>query len=343
MNFKSISLPEHPHFVIITDANLRELYGNQLLEELKNRGFKTDLLAIEPGEHSKNRETKAWLEDQLLELGANRKTCLIALGGGVVGDLTGFVAATFMRGIPYIQMPTTLLAMVDSSIGGKTGIDTAHGKNLIGAIWQPEQIIFKVEFLETLPDDEFKNGLIEMLKIFLTCDREGVELLWSNLDAFFARDILTLEHFITRAAQLKMGVVQRDEREQNERKILNFGHTVGHAIEHASHYQLKHGFAVALGILVEAKAAELMGILSAEDFQSIETWMKKLKIDLGPLKEFSIDQLWPLMLKDKKNVDESPHFIVLSGIGSIHQNGEQLTHILSWDLLEEAYSNVVKF
>lgn len=217
-------------------------------------------LVVPAGEASKTRATWAQLSDALLERGFGRDSAILALGGGMVGDLAGFVAATYLRGIPYLQVPTTLLAMLDASVGGKTAVDTPHGKNLIGAFHPPVAVAADPRALLTLPEREFRSGLAEAVKHGLVASREYFEWLAGSADAVLARDEATLAELVRGSVRIKAAVVAEDEREAGRRAILNAGHTVGHALEHASRYGLAHGEAVALGLVAECRLAEALGL-----------------------------------------------------------------------------------
>ena len=246
--------------VIITDKIVEKLYASEFAKQLGHDGYKVLLLSIAPGEESKVQNVKEYLELEMLKAKYDRHTLLIAIGGGVIGDLSGFVAATYLRGIKYIQVPTTLLAMIDSSVGGKTAINTPYGKNLIGAFWQPQMVVMDIDLLASLPKVQLINGLVEAIKIFLTSDKEGFAYTKRHLDKILRHDMAKLQSVIRRAVSLKAHIVSEDEREENLRMILNFGHTIGHAIEKINDFKILHGYAVALGILVEAKIAEQLQI-----------------------------------------------------------------------------------
>src|SRR5579862_7344926 len=241
---------EQKKLVIVTDDTVDHLYANHLLKQLKNAN--PLLFTFPAGEQSKSAEIKSKIEEKMIQANCDRDTLLIALGGGVVGDLAGFIAATYMRGISYIQVPTTLLAMVDSSVGGKTSINTPQGKNLIGAFWQPKTVVADIHCLKTLPEVHCVNGLIEAIKMFLTNDADYFHYVNTHLDRFFHKDEIVLQKIIERAVQIKVDIVSQDETEKNLRMTLNFGHTIGHALEKITGYAILHGFAVALGILIEA-------------------------------------------------------------------------------------------
>src|SRR5512134_2617756 len=222
--------------------------------------WESETLPFPAGERSKTRDTWAALTDRLLDLGFGRDSGIIALGGGVAGDLAGFVAATYMRGVPYVQVPTSLLAMLDASVGGKTGVDTPQGKNLIGAFHPPVAVVADPRALATLPDREFRGGMAEAVKHGLIADREYFRWIEREVEALLRRDAEVLEHLVRRSVEIKAAVVSEDEREAGRRAILNAGHTVAHALEQASGYALPHGEAVAIGLATECRLAESLGL-----------------------------------------------------------------------------------
>lgn len=304
MNISLTDLPGSGQRFIITDDNVYALYGETLASALDAK-----ILTIPAGEASKSREQKVKLEEQLLAMGCDRNSLLIALGGGVVGDLTGFVAATFMRGINWVNIPTSLLAMVDSSIGGKTGINIPEGKNLIGAFWPSEKVLLDLGFLETLPQEHFESGFMEAVKIFITHDYEYFVSLEGQLEVFLSRDAGLLEAVIHRAIELKINVVEEDAREEGVRKVLNFGHTVGHALESMSDYKLLHGKAVAYGILVESKLAELNGDIDETVFMQIQSFLGKLGIRGTDLQSFKTSAMMQSMAFDKKKSAKDIYYV----------------------------------
>lgn len=302
-----LSLSKKHRYAIVTDKNIEKIYGKKILVEMRDAGFEVELISFPAGEKYKTQKTKTEIEEKMLRLGFNRGSKIIALGGGIVGDMAGFVAATFMRGIPYIQVPTTLLAMSDSSIGGKVGIDTKYGKNLIGATWMPEKIVLDFEFLKTLSEEQIKIGLAEVFKIFLTHDKKNLPRLLSYKK--------NLKFLIERAAELKTRVIKKDPYEKNERYLLNFGHSIGHALEKLSKYKLRHGEAVYLGILVEAKIAELLGSMPKNDYATVANYLKKLDINTAALNKFKIKKILETIKFDKKNLNGKIRIVILEGTG----------------------------
>ena len=244
-------------WAVIADAAVAELHGPLLVAALEAAGINALWLRVEPGEASKCRATVAELQDALIDAGIRRDGGLLAFGGGVVGDLAGFVAATLYRGIPCLQLPTTLLAMVDSSVGGKTGIDVGGGKNLVGAFHQPAGVVIDVDVLATLPESELQAGLAEVIKYGVIGDEQlFVDLEDGMLESCLACVPDALMSIVERCVRQKAGVVAGDEREANRRQVLNFGHTVGHALEAQFGYGIRHGEAVAIGMVAEARLAE---------------------------------------------------------------------------------------
>ena len=324
-------------FVIITDDTVKSYYASHVHTALKKAGYDSHLVSCPAGESSKNYQTKACLEEQLLQKNIGRNSILLAIGGGVIGDLAGFIAATYCRGIPYVQIPTTLLAMVDSSVGGKTGINTPQGKNLIGAFWQPSAVVADVACLQTLSQKHMINGLIEAFKLFLTCDKDGVHYLENHLNLILGYDTEALIELIYRSVSLKARVVALDEKENHQRAILNLGHTIGHALESITNYQLLHGYAVALGLLVEAKIAEHLGLLSTGDYQQIKTFVMRLGIHSNELLSFDIDAILAATQTDKKRQHNETHYVLLCGLGRVYEDKQRFAHPVSNDIVRQAF------
>ena len=313
--------------VIITDNKVRKLYGEKLLRLLRKNGKKVFLFSVPPGERSKSQKCKTIIEEKMLRLRLDRQTVVIALGGGVLGDLAGFIAATYMRGIPYLQVPTTLLAIVDSSIGGKTGIDTRQGKNLIGAFWQPEAVFIGLQCLDTLPQEQFKNGLVEAVKMFATSDAPSFHYVEKNIDALLGRNRKVVTTVVKNAIKIKARIAARDERESGERMILNFGHTVGHALEKTSKYKILHGYAVALGILVEAGVSQSIGKLREPDSLRLrKILIDKIGISLKPLRTYKTREIMKSVGSDKKVLNGKPHYVLLRRIGEVHMQKNKFAH-----------------
>ena len=274
-------------------------------------------LVVPAGEASKNRAQWSALSDQLLDRGFGRDTALVALGGGVVGDLAGFVAATYLRGIPHLQVPTTLLAMLDASVGGKTGVDTPHGKNLIGAFHPPVAVVADPLVLRTLPEREYRAGLAEAVKHGLIADASYFTWLGASAEAITQRDETTLATLVRRSVEIKAAVVGEDERENGRRAILNAGHTVAHAVEHASGYALAHGEAVALGLVAECRLAETMGIGRPGLAAEVGELLARLGLPVRLERPLPQDRVLAAMAADKKNRAARVRFALARDVGSM--------------------------
>ncbi len=300
-------------YAVIADATVAEKFGRAVLEAA-NRVAPSDLFTFPAGERNKTAEQWQELSERLLAAGLGRDGAIVALGGGVSGDLAGFVAATYMRGVPYIQIPTTLLAMIDSSIGGKTGVDTAHGKNLIGAFHQPRAVVADVTTLSELPPVHFAAGMAEALKHGAIADREYVDWIERDRQAILARDTEALVELVRRSVQIKAAVVAEDERETGKRAILNFGHTVAHAIEAASGYEVLHGEAVAMGMVAEAELGTRIGVTEAGTSEALREALISFNLPIDPPKK-SPAHLLEAMQRDKKVRAGSVRFALLKRVG----------------------------
>ncbi len=286
-------------YAIITDTNVGPRYARRAVASF--RDDPVIVLQVEAGEAHKTRASWAHLTDQLLAAGFGRDSTIVALGGGVVGDLAGFVAATFMRGIPYVQVPTTLLAMIDSSIGGKTGVDTPAGKNLVGAFHQPAAVVVDPETLDTLPLAQLRAGLAEAIKHGIIADAEYFERVVADLPAVLeSRARHAMDALITRSIEIKADIVRRDEREAGVRKILNFGHTLGHAIEAASGYRLLHGEAVSIGMALESELAEHLGIAEPGTADRVRESLRRAALPSARPADLASDRLLAATRGDKK-------------------------------------------
>ncbi|NIT13721.1 MAG: 3-dehydroquinate synthase, partial [Candidatus Dadabacteria bacterium] len=257
-------------YAVVTDTNVSKLYFKKLEEAFNDEGLSCLHITIPAGEQSKNRHSKEFIEDTMLKNSMARDSAIVALGGGVVGDIAGFVAATYTRGIPYVQYPTSLVACVDSSIGGKTAVDTPYGKNLIGSFYQPVKVYIDLETLKTLNEQEIREGLAEVIKYGIIYDREFFYYIKENIEGVFAYDLDVLGHVVRRSCEIKGHVVEKDEKESNLRKILNFGHTIGHAVEQLSDYTISHGNAISIGMVMEAQIAHDAKILDGKSKDMIE-------------------------------------------------------------------------
>ncbi len=322
--------------VIMTDSHLSNTYGKRLQDTLKQTGILAEICVFDAGEQYKTRETKEKLEDWLLEKQYGRDTCLIALGGGVVTDMIGFLAATYCRGIPVIYFPTTLLAMVDASMGGKTGVNTPLGKNLIGTFTQPQFIGIDLSTLQTLSDREWRNGIVEMIKHSLIFDKSLFKRMQEtpSLSVFKTRKDLAV--LIQRNCEIKQSIVAQDEHEHHMRQLLNFGHTIGHAIETLENYRLAHGEAVAIGILVESYIAYLAGYLSEDILNTIYAVMQQYELPLRTQVFSNGDAFMAALCLDKKSIRSVPRFVLLGKIGEPYVNNNCYAHEISEEQLRKA-------
>ncbi|MEM9353163.1 MAG: 3-dehydroquinate synthase [Planctomycetota bacterium] len=306
------------HAVIITDANVDELYADAVGDLLAAEGWETHILVVDAGEHAKSIESAAQLWETMLEEGADRKSVVLAVGGGVVGDLAGYVAASYARGLGFFQMPTTLLAQVDSSVGGKVGINLPAAKNMVGAFWQPLGVLVDVEVLATLPEREYRAGLAEVVKYGVILDEAFFAYLEQNVSAIDDHAPEQLTHIVQRCCRLKADVVEQDERETTGlRAVLNYGHTFAHAFEAASGYgSLLHGEAVAIGMACAARLAEKLGRVDAAFVDRQQRLLDALKL---PTKTPELDhgELVDLMYRDKKVEAGRLRFVLPDRLGHV--------------------------
>ena len=321
---------------IITNDKIAPLY----LEKISNTlSVEKEIIPIilPDGEVFKNFETLNLIYDTLLKNKANRQITLIALGGGVIGDITGFAAATFMRGVDFIQIPSTLLSQVDSSVGGKTGINHPLGKNMIGAFYQPKCVIADINLLETLPDKELSAGLAEVIKYGLIRDSSFFEWLENNVEGIIKRDSQLLIEAVVRSCQNKADIVESDEFESGIRAILNLGHTFGHAIETATGYdKWLHGEAIAIGMVMAAYLSEQMGWLTKEENQRIKSLIVDANLPINP-PEISKQEFLDLMQLDKKTKEDQINLVLQQGIGKAILTSDYDTDKLHNTLLKKTF------
>lgn len=311
--FQSCSLGRR--VFVVANPTVFDLYGRSLIDQLSDCGFQVIHLMIPDGERFKNLDTVENIYTYLIAQKADRKSTLVALGGGVTGDVVGFVAATFLRGVRYVQLPTTLLAQVDSSVGGKTGVNHRLGKNLIGAFYQPHLVCVDTDTLFTLPEREFVAGLYEIAKYGLIYDRQFFKYFSEKLESIRMRDPEALEALISRCCEIKAEVISIDEREEDLRRILNFGHTLGHALEAATEYErFKHGEAVAYGMLAAAHLSYRVGVLDVSELKEIIETILSVSA-LPSAADVSFDALSEAMRRDKKREDDQTVFVLLKKIG----------------------------
>ncbi|HTR98890.1 MAG TPA: 3-dehydroquinate synthase [Bacteroidota bacterium] len=300
---------------VVTDENVLRLYGRAFMSRLASGGCTATLLDVPAGERSKAAGTLGRLYTKLFRGGVRRDSLVIALGGGVIGDLAGYLAATALRGVRLVQIPTTLLAQVDSSVGGKVGIDHSAGKNLIGAFHQPSAVYIDPEVLQTLPPEEFRAGLAEVIKIAAALDAPFFVQLERNAPRIRRENTQLLARIIETAVALKASVVERDERETGLRRILNLGHTVAHALEAATGYAIRHGEAVAVGMVCEARIAVALGMLAPRESARLEALLGATGLPLAPPPRINERVFLASMSLDKKAVAEGNRFVLLRRIG----------------------------
>ena len=300
--------------LIVTNTTISPLYLGDVIKSLKN--FQVEVVELPDGEQYKNLENLTKIFDQLLTKKYSRNATLIALGGGVIGDMGGFAAACYQRGIPFIQIPTTVLAQVDSSVGGKTGVNHPLGKNMIGAFYQPQCVIADIDVLDTLDDRQLSAGIAEVIKYGLIRDLKFFEWLEENISLLLARDKDAFAYIIERSCINKAEIVAEDEFEAGIRAILNLGHTFGHAIETGVGYgEYLHGEAVAIGIGYAADLSRRMEWITSSDVSRILSLLKQAKLPVVPPKEMDVSRFIELMSVDKKNVDGKIRLILLESIG----------------------------
>jgi len=304
--------------LLITDENVDKLYGKKVEETLTNQGFHVSKVIVAAGETSKSLETAARLYDCAFDHKMDRKSPIIALGGGVVGDLAGFIAATYMRGVPFIQIPTSLLAQVDSSVGGKVAVNHPRGKNIIGAFYQPQLVLIDLSVLKTLPPRELRAGMAEVIKYGIIWDKDLFSFLERNLERLLSLEAQIIEEVVYRCCDIKAAVVEQDEKEANVRAVLNFGHTVGHAVEALGNYELKkHGEAVAVGMAMAGKISVDKGLFEKFQLERLERLLLRVPLDVSLPLEWAKDKGIELMLQDKKASQGKINFVLPEEIGKV--------------------------
>ncbi|MCM8527497.1 MAG: 3-dehydroquinate synthase [Lentisphaeraceae bacterium] len=314
--------PKASRYALITDSNIEKLYANDLYKKLTAAGFQVDMFVMPAGEKYKTRQTKADLEDQMLDKGFGRDSAVIALGGGVVSDLAGYLAGTFGRGVPFINYSTTLLSAADASVGGKTAVDTPHATNLIGLFNQPAKVYLDIETWNTLPAREIRSGLAETVKHACLADYELFEWLEANITRICEGENARLEadaceHIAFKNCEIKYTVVQKDEKESNLRMVLNLGHTAGRAFEALCGYTYTHGECVAIGIVVQAFIAEDLGHMSSEEKDRIIGLLKSAGLPVSIPEGTSLEELVVKMRTDKKARKGQTRFVIQDGIGKM--------------------------
>lgn len=309
--------PIGKRYGIISDDNVAELYGQHIITSLTEAGLACELIVFPAGEEQKHTLTVSNLASELARRGFDRGDALVALGGGVVGDITGFLASIYMRGIPFVQVPTSLLAQVDSSVGGKTGVDIPEGKNLIGTFYQPKAVFIDIDVLKTLPPEEFRGGLAEVIKYGVIIDKDFFAFLEENQTAIMNMEPETLVAMIYTCCQIKANVVEQDEREGGLRRILNFGHTIGHAVEAASGFQIIHGLAVSIGMHVVTQLAIQGGYTTEPVLQTLDKLLRAYSLPLEIPAELDRKQIRSYLQTDKKTVGGHIFFVLPEEIGKV--------------------------
>ncbi len=319
---------------VVSNPTVAALYGPAVRESLEAAGFTVATVEIPDGEEYKNSATLNQLYDDLLAAGIDRSSFIVALGGGVVGDVAGYAAATWLRGIPFVQVPTTLLAQVDSSVGGKTGIDHPKGKNLIGAFYQPRLVLIDVDTLATLDQRQFRAGIAEVIKYGVAVDRPFFEFIESHCAEILAMDPDVLIEIIHRSCRLKAQVVELDEKEAGLRAVLNYGHTLGHAFESLSGYRgLVHGEAVAIGMVLAARVSLAEGFCGREELSRISALIARCGLPVE-IPHFDRQQLLKIVAADKKSKGGSISFICNKGIGMYAMSNHTPEELLKLSGLE---------
>lgn len=309
--------------MVVTNPVVGGLYSSILTGGLKSSGFDVVSASVPDGEAYKSLDVANQLYDQLISNRLDRRSAVIALGGGVIGDLAGFVAATYLRGVPFVQIPTTLLAQVDSSVGGKVAVNHPKGKNLIGAFYQPRLVWTDLSTLKTLPRREYLSGLAEVVKYGVVVDERFFTYLEENISKILSLDLGVLERVVARCCEIKAELVEKDERDQGPRMVLNYGHTIGHALEAATGYEVyTHGEAVAIGMRIVSRIARKLGILASEDMERQESLLKALGLPTTVGKKVDLAKVTDAMRLDKKVIGDKVRFVIPRAIGDVYVTDE---------------------
>jgi 3-dehydroquinate synthase len=303
-------------FAIITDERIETLYGKTVHQLLIASSLEAHLFSFPCGEQNKTRFTKELIENKLFEKKLGRDTCVIALGGGVVTDIAGFVAATYCRGIDLIMIPTTLLCMVDACIGGKTGVNVAYGKNMLGCVYQPRKILIDPSVLNSLPSKEIANGVVEMIKHGLVANSTFFEYLERYADQILSLEPEVLKKVIFDSCRIKKEIIEEDANDKGMRNLLNFGHTVGHALESLTNYKISHGEAVAIGLLVESYLSVQLGMLNSNSLDRIKKILAQYHLPLSLPSKYPVTDLLHAMSSDKKSLKGQIRFVLIDEVGS---------------------------
>ena len=323
--------------MLVTDTNVEKIYADKMLGSISNAGIEVKIVTIPAGETSKTLNEAEKIYTAAIEFGLDRKSAIFALGGGVVGDLTGFIAATYLRGVPFVQIPTSLLAQVDSSVGGKVAVNHRLGKNLIGAFYQPKAVFIDLECLNTLIKREIGSGLGEVVKYGVISDSNFFDYIENNVNNILTLDPTIIEHIIARSCEIKAEVVSKDERESGLRKILNFGHTMAHAIEEASNYTgYAHGEAVAVGMIGAAYISYKLDRIDRSVVDRLENLIDKLSM-VSRVKECAIDRMMKTIYRDKKTINGKINWVLVDSIGKV-----SITNEVPNEVVREAFEFISK-
>jgi 3-dehydroquinate synthase len=314
-------IPAHARahrYAVLADDRVAELYGHAVADGLREEGREVHLFTFPQGEASKSLEEWSRLIGAMLKAGFGRDSAVVAVGGGVTGDLAGFVAATFMRGVPLVQVPTSLVAMIDSSVGGKTGVDVPEGKNLVGAFHPPHLVVVDPEVAVTLPREERAQGLAEAVKHGAILDPVYLADLEGDIPCVMNGEVGATARVVVRSIEIKAQVVSQDERESGLRKILNFGHTLGHAVEAAMEYALPHGSCVALGMILEARLGERLGVTRPGTSETLEKMARLLDLPTSLPRSLSPETVFSFTRSDKKGRAGRPRYVLLAHPGKVN-------------------------
>ena len=326
-------------FALVTDSNVKPLYAGRIYEGLIESGYNADVITFEAGEKSKTRQTKEFIEDTMLAKGYRRDCCIIAVGGGVVTDVAGFVAGTYGRGVPFINYATTLLSAADASIGGKTAVDTPLATNLIGLFNQPRKVYIDIAAWKTLPQREIYSGMAETIKHACLADKDFFDYLEKNMERILNIDAEACEYIAKRNCEIKYQVVMKDERESGLREVLNLGHTVGRAIETVSGYRLLHGEAVAIGLAAQARLARRRGYMSGDEIERVEKLLSCAKLPTSIPDYIDRGELVKKLYTDKKVKDGCLRFVLEKGIGDVVCFGD---NVYSTPVSEEEADEIIE-
>jgi 3-dehydroquinate synthase len=330
---KNIKSLPYKRYAVITDSNVRNLYKNSPFFSVGK------VFHFEAGEKNKNIKTVLSICDKMQKEGFGRDSAIIAVGGGVVGDMAGFAASIYMRGIDYIQIPTTMLAMADSSVGGKTGVDTKHGKNLLGSFKQPIAVYILPNFCKTLNDFEYLNGIAESIKHGIIADQTLFDYLASNKNLVLGRKIDTIGYLAMSNCQIKASVVEKDPYEKGIRRILNYGHTIGHAVEHLSKYKLSHGQAVSIGMATEGYIGFLLGLFKSEELKKQNRLLSSYGLPITVPNSINPEEIIKVMRMDKKSKGNIPRFSLPCMIGRMCEFNGEWAGFIDEDIILSALNN----